>query len=194
MHRVIPSILTISLLLTECYIQPAIAETPNQATQSTWKKFVSQEYGFNILMLGEPHSSKANDFSFKDGKKINFQTFSSYQNHLQAVYGISITDVDNQLKDRQGQLSFFTTFLNSILSDQNYTATLIYQKDITINNYPGKEFKVNLLINNKKVLAIHRLYFINQRAYIIGVIAADNLPSDIAVNSRNFLDSFQLNP
>ncbi len=187
MQKIIPSILTISLLLTGYGIKPVMAEKPYLIAQSVWSKFTSEEYGFSILMPGKPLISNESVVMI-NGKKLNSISFFTNQ-YNKAYYVISVVDF-NSVPNKEEQIDILKQFFTEKVSESH--AQLISEKDIIFNNYSGEEFQIKVNIDNTPYSIKDRAYFVKNKIYVITTRISDDMISSLSVSTQGFLDSFQL--
>ncbi len=187
MQKIIPSILTISLLLTGYSIKPVMAEKPYQIAQSVWGKFTSKEYGFSILMPGKPIF--LNQTINVKGKSIAFHIFSASQHNDRASYAVLVSDTLGEISEDKKSYIYesITAMLNKI-SD----ATLISQNDLNMNGYNGRSFEMQYTKYGVKFIAKGNIFIINNRLYEILADTSSDIATSLTGSTQGFLDSFEL--
>lgn len=144
-----------------------------------FEKFISNEDKFSILLPRTPEY-KQETYQSPLGN-ITLHMYNSYESginygveHFNVPLSVNISDTKRILNNmRDGAL-------------RQISGNLTFQRDITIQNYPGREY----IIKEENFTIISRDYLINRTAYVIIVVAPNNkLPSK---NIDKFLDSFTL--
>jgi len=188
--------LIVALLLSRSpAIQPAIAQEPEQEqtpverSQSVWSVFTSPQQDFSVLMPGEPQATSAS--TNIDAIAVEIQGFvvQRYENTVQyLVTRIDFpADLDTQNIDPE---QFLEAMQNRILEQAG--GELLDQQSVTLNNYPGREMKLQATQGDRAFVAINRLYWVDRKLYQISVTVPEALEPSLAGSSTGFLNSFKL--
>ncbi|HCA93742.1 MAG TPA: hypothetical protein DEP38_03445 [Cyanobacteria bacterium UBA9226] len=186
MNNKLPIAFFITTLLMTGYptMETVEAQSAKEATQSIWKPFSSAEGGFTLLMPGTPKPVEQN-LNTPNGR-INLKGF-MVQRRNEANYLVIYTDLPSKTIENDKDIE--ELFDGIVEGFQRRTrGELVNEENITLNNFPGREFKMELSGN---ITARSRVYLVNQRLYQLVVVTPreEDLPQSI----QGFLDSFQVN-
>jgi len=153
------------------------------ASQSVWSRFSPPEGGFSILMPGTPEESQENVGT--EEKPLILRGFKSIREN-EGVYIVVYNDIPEEEMSNQKKLK---AVLDSIPQEfaKAIKGRLISQKNITLNGYKGKEFKVQ---GSQGAIFRGRAYLTNNRVYLIGVATAKE--RYLRRTIPGFLNSFQI--
>lgn len=164
----------------------ALTQPPIQVAQSIWKPFSSTEGNFSILMPGTPN--QAQETINTEIGSVNLNQF-IVERPDEARYVVAYLDVPGNLTTMLQNPEQVNEFFNGVVSglSQTIEGQILSQDNITLNNYLGKEFRVQ---HDDGVLGRYRLYLVQQRIYLLGVVTskAQYLQKSI----QGFFDSFKL--
>ena len=162
-----------SSLTTQSTLSPiAVAQS---VTQSQWQEFSSTEGKFVVTMPGVP--------------KLKSETFSDrLVNHTlkfakgKELYLVRYFDIDSALTPTDIKLT-----LNSMVATfvVGANAKLVEERDISINDYPGKEFEFEA-ITPEQPPGIGQVFIVDHRIY--GIVVTTPEPE----NAQRFIESFRL--
>lgn len=144
-------------------------------TDDDWITFSSDEGNFSVLMPTQPKIESATN----DTPNGRYTVYSAISIGNNSMYLAGWADYSFKV-DVEGEINANRDNLLKILE-----ATLITEKKITFDKYPGIEFTAKL---NSGKLIKSRVYLINNRPYQL--IAAGNGEDD--ENTDKFLSSFKL--
>ncbi|HLO52062.1 MAG TPA: hypothetical protein VK211_26905 [Kamptonema sp.] len=144
-------------------------------TQSQWQEFSSPEGKFVVTMPGIP-KLKSENFS---GRVLNHTLKFAKGKEL---YLVRYFDVDSVLTPTDIKLT-----LNSVVATfvVGANSKLIEERDISINNYPGKEFEFESLTPEQPP-GIGQVFIVDRRIY--GIVVTTPEPD----NAQKFIQSFRL--
>ncbi len=166
--------------------QSVQAEQPVQAAQQQWKKFSSSDGGFTILMPVSPTQNRQTT----DGRNVSLDAnrFTADLEQGKVKYSVSYTNLPEEVA--QLPPSFVLDSLSSrFTSDRKIK--LINQQDISLNQYPGKEFQFEA--PGAKMVK-YRAYLVKQRLYQLTTEIPKDRESALSGDIEKFMTSFQLVP
>lgn len=151
------------------------------ASESVWSRFSPPEGGFSILMPGTPEETNQNVGT--DEEPAILRGFRSVREN-EGMYLILYQDIPENVNERKVK-----AVLNAFPEDfaKAVKGQLISQKNITLNTYKGKEFKIK---GSRGVIFRGRVYVANNRMYLIGVATAKE--RYLRRTIPGFLNSFQI--
>ena len=155
--------------------------------QSEWKKFSSSEGRFSVLIPGVP-TEKIIKVNTKAGivDLHILQLEGTEFNYLAVSYG----DYPKETVTKENINKILDGARDGAVS--NVHGKLISELIITLDNYPGREIKVE--IPNGKHILISRIYLVRNRLYSISLITHKNniFTTELYDKAHKFFDSFQL--
>ncbi|MBD1900935.1 hypothetical protein NDI44_04480 [Trichocoleus sp. DQ-A3] len=179
-----------SLFLTTCLVggAPIInavqAEQPILLAQSVWKPFASRAGGFTVLMPSTPNQSQQT-LQTKGGP-IKVQLFQAFRPN-QAGYVVGYSELPANLIKTQRDVNDFLA--GAIYGFTNSSkGKLLSQRNITLANSPGREFKVQL---SQGVIIKSRFYLVDRRRFYQVFVVTDR-EQDLVKSIDGFLTSFKL--
>lgn len=165
-------------------------------------------FEFNDIPKGKfvlPQSSNKRTISVKFPMTPEAQT-----KILDSEYGKLTVDLQmlelKSLSDNRVYMAMETEYPNKIIDENNpdevsayykksidgainsVNGTLVSVNDIYYNGKPGKEFRCS--ISEGKILMVYRVFYINHRAYSLGVLTLPNNDKNKAM--MKFFDSFEI--
>jgi hypothetical protein len=154
---------------------PTPRNTPSAGSSSPtpvkrWENFQSSTGRFTADFPGKPLVESKED-------KYYFFTASDSEKFCMVTYADAVTPKDSQ--------DFLTKVARTIVEGSKLTIT--QTKDISIQNNPGKEFKVKAS-EGGSIAGTARAYLVGKRRYVLIEIYKN--PRDQA--NKRFLDSFKL--
>ena len=140
------------------------------ATQSSWEEFVSQEGDFRVLVPGQM-MEKTKSIPTEIGT-LEYHTFiynSNDENAENVFYMVSYCDYPEGAMHSDSVAlvkEFFETTVTSAV--ESVDGDLAYSTDITMNDYPGKLWRINYnggtaTIKSKAFLVENRFYSLPNR-------------------------------
>ena len=177
----------LSLFLGSNYLTnlPVKAQNSTENSQSVWQPFASGEGGFSILLPGTPE--RVQQTLDTDLGRIELTGFATLRPE-EAAYLALYADLPSKINVRDNPDA-----VNELLDGgaeyyvNESNGQLLSKKNITIENFPGRELRV-MLPNN--VVARHRLILVKNRLYQLVVITPKEEHLQGSING--FFDSFQL--
>jgi serine/threonine protein kinase len=169
---------------------PTASSTTSSKIPTGWSEFYSAEGRFKVLFPTTP--TKSNQPFNYEGGSTTVYTFSVEQSN-KATYGVwymeySVTpaEVDSNKLFQNITDSIEKGLLQSLTSSGVKGAALTSTKNISLDNYPGKEYKVSFQGGNMYI----RMYLVKNRLYQIAAIYQGSSfePDEI----QAFLASFKL--
>jgi hypothetical protein len=160
------------------------AEQVVQTAQAQWENFSSPEGKFSILMPIKPTQEKQTT----GGSSISLETnlFKASLESNQATYSVSYTDFPAQLA--QLPPSFLLDSLSSrFTSDRKLK--LIKQQDISLEQYPGKDFQFEA--PGERIIK-YRAYLVEKRLYQVIAETPKSTETNSSSDSERFINSFKL--
>lgn len=189
------TLITALLLVAAAGRRPAIAQEQEvqpaaaPASQSVWSVFTSPQQDFSVLMPGEPQETSAS--TSINTVSIDIQGFvvRRYDDTVQyLVTRIDFpADLDTQNIDPE---QFLEAMQSRILAQAE--GELLEAQNVSLNNYPGREIKLQATQDEQVMVAINRLYWVNRKLYQISVTVPQTLEPSLAGSSTGFLNSFRL--
>jgi hypothetical protein len=151
------------------------------ASQSVWSRFSPPEGGFSILMPGTPEESNQNVGT--EEEPVILRGFRSIRAN-EGMYLILYQDIPENANERKVKavLNAFPEYFAKAVKGQ-----LISQKNITLNSYKGKEFKIK---GSRGAIFRGRVYVADNRMYLIGVLTTKE--RYLRRTIPGFLNSFQI--
>lgn len=176
-------------------MQASLAESPVLLAQSVWKTFTSREDNFSILMPGNPRPVRATiniGDSNQGNTSLNIRGFVASQYEDKVQYTVRIMEFPpqiplggvnpNQMLDRMQNREW-----------RNTESRLLNQRNLRLNNYPGREIKMAVLNrNNENYIITMRTYIVRQRIYQVSVAVPPDLERGLSRSNAGFLNSFRL--
>jgi hypothetical protein len=165
-------------------IQTVQAQSTKEATQSIWKPFSSAEGGFTVLMPGTPKPVQQT-LNTPNGR-ITLKGF-IVQRPNEANYFVIYSDFPSKTIENDSDIeNLFDGIVEGF--KRRTRGEVVSKENITLNDYPGREFKMQL---SGTITARSRIYLVNQRLYQL--VAITPREQDLPQSIQGFLDSFQLN-
>jgi hypothetical protein len=182
--RLIPIFITTLLMTGYPTIQTVQAQSTQEATQSIWKPFASEEGGFTLLMPGTP--KKVEQTLNTPNGRMTLKGF-MVQRRDEANYFVIYVDLPRKTIENDSDIEdLFDGIVEGF--KRRTRGEVVSQENITLNDYPGREFKTQL---SGTITARSRIYLVNQRLYQL--VAITPREQDLPQSIQGFLDSFQLN-
>ncbi|MGQ4649084.1 hypothetical protein [Lyngbya aestuarii] len=164
--------------------QLAQSEQPAQLEQLQWQEFSDTQGGFTVMMPEKPTQKTQ---SQKDGPtSIDIHTFTVSPQSNAITYSVSYSDVPSGIEQFPPQLVLDSIGLG-LARDQNIR--LLGEQDISLGNYPGKEFKLEI---SQKVILRHRAYLVDKRLYQLTAEAPVETEEMLSEDIERFMNSFEL--
>lgn len=179
----LPLFLTTLVLSGYPAIQPVLANEFMLMAQSIWKPFSSTPGGFTVLMPGTPTTNNTS-VNTQIGS-IPIQLFTVVR-PKEAVYLVAYSDLPSNIPQNSRDINQFLSEVASGFS-QGAGGKLISEQNISLNNFPGKEIKLEF---PQGVIAIGRIYIVNKRLYQVVVVTPRE--GDLTQSINGFFNSFRL--
>lgn len=174
-------------LLVGCYpvVAPVQAELPVvQLAQSEWQQFTDSQGGFTILMPVTPAQKKQTQESALG--PLDLYSFAASLDEGSVSYVVSYNDFPREVLELPPEI-LLDSFRSGFIADRN--VRLLDEKEITLGNYPGREFKLEI---PGKASVTHRVYLVKERLYQLVTEVPLDREQDLSDDTEKFLDSFQL--
>ena len=174
-----------SLLITVFTISIAVYSQNN-----TWKTYIPDSHIFSVDMPGLPEKQVLNiktEFGVLSMNLFIYQT--SINTKENQVYLVMYGDYPSQIinsKLTEKLDNFFKNAINGAV--KNVQGVLLFEKDITLNNYLGKEIKISC--QNGASIIIMRQYLVENRTYMLQVTSNDEKKDSTSI--VHFLNSFTI--
>lgn len=153
------------------------------ASESVWSRFSPPEGGFSILMPGTPEEASQNVGT--EEEPLTLRGFRSIREN-EAIYLVVYNDIPEEYISNPKKIkSEFDKIPQE--TAKGFKGRLVSQKNITLNGYKGKEFKVQA---SRGIIFRGRAYLANNRVYLIGVATAKE--RYLRRTIPGFLNSFQI--
>ncbi len=150
-----------------------------------WQTFESEQGRFSVLFPGEPEEGA--------------ESAPTLEGDVEARYFVA----------EQGRIGYSVFFIDyppevaSVDSDalldeairthmESVKATARRKKEITLDGYPGREFRFETLEEGTIIITRVRYYLVENRMYVLGVLST--APDASLPDIDKFMDSFQLRP
>jgi hypothetical protein len=149
--------------------------------QPEWKEFTSKEGRFKVLMPGTPKQQQ-HDTESDFGKGV------LYMNSVQAgrtMYGANYCDFPAEIKKAPLKQVYDSSRDGAVA---NLEGKLAGEKDIKLDDYPGRELQID--VAGGKLVFRARVYLVDQRLYQVVVFGTQEAVTSKA--AEKFLDSFKL--
>ena len=174
-------ILPLILLATVCF----------SFTINDWFKYASAEGKYQIQMPKQPVEQPQVIETELGELTLNMVMYdASADGDENFIYLVNYTDYPTELIDSENAdlvEEFLTASVNG--SAANVGGEIVETKDISINDYPGKEVLIELEMGTAVIDM--KVYLVNNRMYMLQVITTpDNLNNS---NALKFFESFKLN-
>ena len=150
--------------------------------RSTWKELNSSEGGFSILMPGKP-SKQTLKMNSAIGL-IDFHLLTLEQEDV--VYMVGYSDYPDTLVQRSTQDSLLDIACYGAIV--NLKGNLVSRRVISIEEYPGREMKIEQA--DGETVYLTRLFLVRKRLYQITVLTL--IRKEISEDDIKFLESFKL--
>ena len=151
--------------------------------QSEWVKFTSPEGRFSVMLRHEPKFELITDPEDKEVANSRYTDIETGYGFICEYFDVATTGTDLEL--------FLDTTRDGIVKGAG--ATMVGEKKISLDGYPGRELELTLKIpNGTEMSAQTRIYIVGKRLYSLSYIHAKDL--DDTVNSENaakFFSSFK---
>jgi hypothetical protein len=153
--------------------------------QGEWRKYIANDGSYSILFPASPTEivvpmdtpyGQVNTYH----TKLDFDDFS---------YEVSFNDLPAALVQSTSPDSLLDWTRDFIVNSLD--GNLVFEKDISLQGYPGKEIKINSESPKYPPLIATRLYLVGSRMYAIYVAPLTKREFDD--NAQKFFDSFILN-
>jgi hypothetical protein len=158
---------------------------------SGWLSFAPKSSGFSVLLPKKPELESAK-LNTPIGT-LNLYTYTCQglpgQNGDNMAYSISYSDYPASVFKgftAHSVNSFLNNAVTGAIANSHGKLTNGTLKNITLNNYPGREYSEDLQGN---LMSYNRIYLINHRMYILQVL---NFGYSLNNSGRRFFDSFKL--
>ena len=146
-----------------------------------WSRIISEKSGFTLTMPPGNITQEIEIVEAPEGD-IQFDIIASHPSASRYVIAYSEEVSPERFQNTQAILSKAT---NSIAKN-NVGLEKIAEKDITLDNNPGKEFQ----LKNQEEIMFFRLILVEQRLYVLAVNQQNDSISEELV--EQFFDSFEL--
>ncbi|MCV9386186.1 hypothetical protein [Reichenbachiella ulvae] len=156
-----------------------------------WVLFESTEYGFKVDFPKEPTSNPQTVNSEIGLLKMNIFMYEASNNKKDdnLVYMVNSTEYPDTLINSNKTEILYNFFRNSIDGAvNNVHGKLLSETVITIDEYPGREIRVDF--QNGKAVITMRLYLVKNQMYMLQTITETN--KDFNNSIKRFFDSFEL--
>lgn len=150
--------------------------------RSTWRELNSFEGGFSILMPGKP-SKQTLKMNSAIGL-IDFHLLTLEQEDV--VYMVGYSDYPDTLVQRSTQDSLLDIACYGAIV--NLKGNLVSRRVISIEEYPGREMKIEQA--DGETVYLTRLFLVRKRLYQITVLTL--IRKEISEDDIKFLESFKL--
>jgi len=161
--------------------------TLNFATAQNWEKYKSQDLAFTSLFPKTPKLTVQKIPTAVGELDMHMVMYAPGYGDLNAVYSIIRSDYPkDQFEDVTSEYN------NSVLDGavngaiNNVKGTLVYEKKITLNGYPGREIKIQI----DQGYIYMNAYLVENIMYISQVIC--EIGNDGNKNIKRFMDSFDI--
>lgn len=151
-------------------VQPSVP-----VTQANWSEFSSRQGGFAVSMPGTPEEKTETD---SDGSVDRSFTLTQGK----TAYYVHYTDIPDVEKLNSDELKQLLDGMPAVFV-QGAEGKLVTERNVVINNYPGKEFEFTL---NDGTIGRARVYMVKQRLFVI--VGTSTEPE----NAQKFIESFRL--
>jgi hypothetical protein len=169
---------TIFTILFVCCIATAFQ------TQSTWTTFESPEGRFSIVLPSQP-KIETREVDSALGK-LTMYSYSSSNNV--GHYMVSFGDYPKEATDDAQREAQLDGVRGGVL--KGLQAEILSENKITLNGYPGREFKAKRTVDGVEVVFNWKILLVGRRLYQVAAVtsSADSNSPDIA----KFASSFHL--
>ncbi len=160
------------------------AEQPAPISQQQWKSFSSSEGGFSILMPVAPTQNRHTTDNAH--VSLNANQFTASLEEGKVKYSVSYTNFPDEVAQLPPNF-LLDSLAARFTNDRN--VKLINQQDISLGQYPGKEFKFEA---PGEKLVQYRAYLVKQRLYQVITEIPKDRESALSRDVEKFMNSFQL--
>lgn len=157
-------------------------------SQNTWQPHQLGNRAFEVLVPGEPEEQVQNITTASGVLTMHMYAYESPQGAENLVYMAMYVDyppeqVSSDYKDKVPE--FFRNAVNGAVN--NVKGTLLSEKDVEINGYPGKQTQI---VYQNGVIIINMLqYLVGSRTYILQVITLKEKQGNKSITK--FFESFK---
>jgi hypothetical protein len=189
-YQQIPSLFLISSLLSGFPVyQPVSANQSILIAQSQWSSFSSSEGKFRVLLPKPPTQSTQSSAS-PMGEAIVMHTFMTEV--PSGAYSVSYAEFPTNL----GVFDMFPEMrskLENMIASKfvDEGAKVLSQRKVQLSGYSGTEIQYEMS-QPQPSRSVIRTYFVDTRAYFLGVTVPSSAKQASAETANKFFDSFQL--
>jgi hypothetical protein len=166
------TVIPVSVVMLYFILSTVDLRSPKQ--QFGWETFSSAEGAFSVLM---PHPPLEENVEGKHIYTSNDTYFTYIVSYMEYPPEESYPESSTLLNE----------FKNSILAKGG---TLVFEQDIVLDNYPGREFRIRESDETIPSVVEGRVYLVGDRVYTFYV--RYSMPSGLSKEIKSYLDSFKL--
>ncbi|MDY6784604.1 MAG: hypothetical protein SW833_19015 [Cyanobacteriota bacterium] len=181
------------LLGTRPNVQPTIASETLEVlelAQSVWQLFASPQGDFEILMPGVPSLTPVVTTTVGN-LPVSIEGFviQRYDNTVQ--YLVTRIDLPEELNTEEVEPDRLLAAMQNQIVQQT-GGQVLQEGTVMLDNYPGRELKLETLEGDRTYVITNRLYWVDRKLYQISVTVPQDIEPSLAGSSAGFLDSFKL--
>ena len=155
-----------------------------QFAQAQWITFTPSDKKFSVTLPATPKEDHS--VAQKEGVEISIVEFECSGNEFDcgvaySIYPSSVLDIETHDAVLDGGVNGAV---------QQVNGELIYQRKITIDGFPGREYKISVKKGNSNLVIVAKSCIVGRRVYFAQIVTLTS--NEFSPNIRKFLDSFHV--